>query len=148
VCQALRVRQPAGHARKIGNTILNSGRLRGPKNITSQARGVQPILPASYFLWGYLKYRAYANNPKLDAIKTNIRTEIMRIRRILHEMLDRVITNFATRSLDRAHYKLLSCMCSQNGGVQREKLTPHKTCVSVMQAYERKLQSISSNTNC
>ena len=51
--------------------------------------------PLDYFLWGYLNDRACANNPQtIDTLKNNIRTEI---RRILHEMLDRVIINFNMR---------------------------------------------------
>lgn len=53
------------------------------------------LSPLDYFLWGYLKDRVYANNPQtIDALKNNIRTEI---RRIPHDMLDRVITNFNVR---------------------------------------------------
>jgi len=57
--------------------------------------------------------RVYAKNAQdIDALRNNIRTEI---RRILHEMLDRVITNVNAQAViqrqgvSRAHYKLLSC---------------------------------------
>ena len=42
------------------------------------------------FLWGYLKDSVYDNNPQtIDALRNNIRTEIMWVPR---KMLDRVIT--------------------------------------------------------
>jgi len=43
MCQALRVRQLAGHPRKIGNTLLKSGPFPGPQNFSSQATGCRPL---------------------------------------------------------------------------------------------------------
>jgi len=75
-----------------------------------------------------------------DAFKCNIRTEI---RRIPHEMLDRVITNFNVRVATVIHpqgvwientINKLSCarkMC------KREKSTIHKTYMSVRQVYKK-----------
>jgi len=62
------------------------------------------------FSVGYLKDRAYANNPHTtDSLNKNIQTEV---RRMLLEMLDRVITilnewitsHSATNILNQAHY--------------------------------------------
>jgi len=48
-----------------------------------------------YFLWKYLKDRVSASNLQtVDALNNNTGTEI---RRIHHEMLDRVVTNFNVR---------------------------------------------------
>ena len=53
------------------------------------------LIPSEYFMWAYLKDRVYANNSQIiNALKNNIRTEI---RRISHEMLDRVTTNLNVR---------------------------------------------------
>lgn len=51
--------------------------------------------PADYFLWGYLKERVYAGNPRTsEELKDSIRREI---RRIPAEMLTRVVDNFNVR---------------------------------------------------
>ena len=68
-----------------------------------------------------------ANHPQIiDALKNNMKTEI---RRIPQEIVDRVITssqsNLAAKSLDRAHYKLLSY--TRKMVAYEEQLTLHKT---------------------
>ena len=53
------------------------------------------LSPPDLFCWGYLKERVYHNSPQtIDALKEDICCEI---RRIAHEMLDRVINNYNVR---------------------------------------------------
>jgi len=108
------------------------------------------LSPLDYFLWGCLKDRVSANNPQtIDALNINIWTEI---RRIPHDLLDRVIANVnagVPTVIQRQGSWLEHIeLCSQNGGV-REKMLHHtklwrlcKTCLW------KKLQSIPFNTKC
>ena len=64
------------------------------------------LTPCDFFLWGYLKFRVYANRPRtLDDLKANIQAEIANIPAA---MLVRVMEN--------ARKRLLQCL--DNGGRQ------------------------------
>ena len=63
-----------------------------------------------FFLWGYLKYKVYLNNPKsIDELKTNIETEI---KNITPKMLENVSNNMLKRVK----------LCIENGGKHFEQL--------------------------